>query len=147
MYHEWHAYLEGLGLENIVCDLEDKATITAETLKFTLPHFITEVKKLDGSDYPGKTLYHLVICIQFHLECQGLAFKLINDAAFKDVKYTLDNTMKARTAQGIGNTIKQAEVLSAMDEDLLWSLGYLGMSNLYQLLNTVIFAIGKGFAL
>ena len=40
MYHEWCAYREGLGLEKIVCDLEDRATITAETLKFALPHFI-----------------------------------------------------------------------------------------------------------
>ena len=146
MYCEWHCYRDGLGLERILCDLEDKAMITVETLKFALPHFITEIKKLDGLDYPGKTLYHLVICIQFHLECQGFAFKLINDAAFKDLKYTLDNTMKARTVQGIGNSVKQAEVLSTMDEDL-WNLGCLGMSNPYQLLNTVIFAIGKGFVL
>ena len=144
---EWSSYREGLGLERILCDLEDKATITTETLKFALPRFITEIKKLDGLDYPGKTLYHLVVCIQFHLECQGFAFKLINDAAFKDLKYTLDNTMKAHTAQGIGNSVKQAEVLSAMDEDLIWNLGCLGTSNPYQLLNTVIFAIRKGFAL
>ena len=98
MYREWRVHCQALGLEKIVCDLEDKATITAETLKFALCHFITEVKKLDGMNYPGKTLYHLVLCIQFHLECLGFAFKLVNDPAFKDLKYTLDNTMKACTS-------------------------------------------------
>ena len=50
-------------------------------------------------------------------------------------------------SQGIGISVKQAEILMAMDEDLLWSLGCLGTSHPQQLLNTVIFSIGKGFAL
>ena len=147
VYREWKVHYQALGLEKIVCDLEDKATITAETLKFALCHFITKVKKLDGTNYPGKTLYHSVICIQFHLKCLGFAFKLVNDPAFKDLKYTSDNTLKAHTSQGIGISVKQAEILTATDKDLLWSLGCLGMSHPQQLLNTVIFSIGKGFAL
>ena len=71
----------------------------------------------------------------------------MNDPAFKDLKYTLDNTMKARTSQGIGTTMKQAEILMATDKDLLWSLRYLGMSHPKQLLNIMIFPVGKGFAL
>ena len=34
-----------------------------------------------------------------------------------------------------------------MDEDYLWSLGHLGLSYPKQLLNTVVFCVGKGFAL
>ena len=147
MYRDWRLYRQGLGLEHIPCDLEDKATITGESLKFTLCRFITKVKKVNGNDFPGKTLYHIIVCIQFHLECLGFAFKLINDPAFMDLKYTLDNTMKACTAQGIGMSIQKAEVLSATDEDLLWSLGFLGQNSPEQLLNTVIFSVRKGFAL
>ena len=55
--------------------------------------------------------------------------------------------MKACTVQGIGISMKKSEVLSATDEDLLWSLGFLGMSAPEQLLNTEIFSIRKGFAL
>ena len=73
--------------------------LAVESLKFALIWFITEIKKLNGEEYLGKTLYHLVICIQFHLECLGFVFKLINDAAFHDLKFTLDNTMKVRTTQ------------------------------------------------
>ena len=55
--------------------------------------------------------------------------------------------MKAWVSQGIGITMRQAEVLTATDEDLLWSAGCLGVDNPEQLLNTVIFCISKGFAL
>ena len=147
MYREWCDHRHSQGLDYIQCDLEDKATITAETLKFTLCRFITEIKKVNGEDFPGKTLYLIVVCVQFHLECLGFAFKLINDPAFKDLKYTLDNTMKARCAQGIGHSVRKAECLTATHEDLLWALGLLGTSNPDQLLNTIIFCIGKGFAL
>ena len=145
IYCEWCSHRQGV--QDIVCDLEDKAMITAASLKFALCRLITEVKKVDGSDFPGKTLYHIIICVQFHLETLGFAFKIVNDPTFKDLKFTLDNTMDACTIQGIGTSVKQAEILSATDEDLLWSLGLLGTSTPHQLLHTVIFSIGKGFAL
>ena len=136
-----------LGLVSLNVTWKKKATITAQSLKFALVRFITEVKKLNGDDYLGKTIYHIVICIQFHLECLGFAFKLLNEPFFKDLKFTVDNTMKSRVRQGIGLSVKQADILTATDEDLLWSLGFLGTSHPDQLLNTVIFCIGKGFAL
>ena len=147
MYHVWRLYRQGLGLEGIPYDLDDRKTIMATLLWFAQCRFITKVKKVDGTDFPGKSLYDILICIQFHLECLGFSFKVINDAAFHDMKYTLDNTMKQCMALGIGLSVKQAEVLSIMDEDYLWSLGYLGTSNPQQLLDMVVFSIGKGFAL
>ena len=68
MYHEWCSYRHGLGLEYIHCDLEDQATITVETLKFALSFHNRSKKKINGDDFPGKMLYHIVVCIQFHLE-------------------------------------------------------------------------------
>ena len=148
MYREWRAHRHGMGLEFISCDLEDRSTISASSLSFALCRFITEVKKIHGSNFPGKTLYEILVCVQFHLECLGFAFHLISDTQpFRDLKYTLDNTIKQRVADGIGVTLKQAEVLSATDEDYLWSLGFLGTSNPWQLLNTVVFCVGKAFAL
>ena len=44
-------------------------------------------------------------------------------------------------------TVKKSEVITSTDEDLLWSLGLLGIDSPEQLLNTVIFSVGKGFAL
>ena len=78
---------------------------------------------------------------------KGLYWKLLNEQRFSQVKFTLDNLMKLRTSQGIGTTVKQAQVLTNFDEQLLWNLGLLGDSNPTVLLNTVIFLIGKGCAL
>ena len=77
----------------------------------------------------------------------GSAFKLLSDGFFKELKFTVDNTMKAHVHQGIDLSVRQADVLTATDEDLLWLLGFLGMSHPDQLLNTVIFCVDKGFAL
>ena len=85
--------------------------------------------------------------VYFHLECLGFTWKIVNDEVFCDVKFTLDNMMKLRTSQGIGISVRKAEVLSATDEDLLWLLGLLGTDTPEKLLNTVVFVIGKGFTL
>ena len=126
MYHEWRAHCHGLGLERIPCDLDDRATITAGSLHHALCRFIMEIKKVDGEEFPGKTLYDILVCIQFHLECFGFAFRILNDEAFHDIKFTLNNSMKAQVASKIGLSMKQAQVLSVTNEDYLWSLGYLG---------------------
>ena len=55
--------------------------------------------------------------------------------------------MKLRTQQGLGLSVRKTQVLSASDEDYLWSIGYLGTFNPEVLLNTVSFMMGKGFAL
>ena len=148
MYRDWRNFRNAdPGLENIPCDLDEKSTITQNSLTFALSRFITEVKKLDGTDFPGKTLYEILVSIQFHLETMGMYWKLLNDKMFNEVKYTLDNMMKIRTAQGVGVKVKKAEFLSPMDEDYLWSIGFLGDHDPETLLNTMVFIIGKGFAL
>ena len=109
--------------------------------------FITEVKKVDGTDFPCKTLYNIVICIHFHLETLGFGWKIIKKEAFKDIKFTLDSIMKIHTRQGLGHSVYQATVLNATNEEYLWSLGYFGTYNPQVLLNTLVLMIGKGFAL
>ena len=69
-------------MDFISCDLDDKSTVTKESLIFAMCRFLTEVKKEDGGEFPGKTLYEILICVQFHLETIGLGYKLLNDANF-----------------------------------------------------------------
>ena len=148
MYTDWRNYRNSsVSLQNVMCDLHDKSTISEDSLNFAIPRFITEVKKQDGSDFPGRILYDLVICIQFHLKSIGCSWKLLNHNTFKEVRFSLDNMMKLRTSQGIGITVRKAEVLIVMEEDILWSSGLLGCENPEMLLNTVVFVIGEGFAL
>ena len=86
-------------------------------------------KVREDGEYPAKTLYEIVLCIQFHLETLGFAYKIISDDKFKDVKFVLDNTMKDRTARGIGNEKKQANILTELHEDILWDMGVVGLKH------------------
>ena len=147
MYREWRNYRHASGFQYISCDLDQVSSITQESLVFALCRFLTEIKKVDGSNFPGKTLYDIVVYVQFQLECLGLNWKILNQQLFGDVRFTLDNLMKQRTAQGIGVSVKKAQILSHTDEDYLWSAGLLGCHTPDILLNTVVFMIGKGFAL
>ena len=146
MYREWRAnrLIQG---ELVPLDLDDKNTVTSEGLNSAMPRFITEVQKLNGEPFPGRTLYDIIICVQFHLEICGFCFKLLSDDTFKDIKWTLDNIMKIRTSEGVGVSVRKAQILSVSDEEYLWSLGLLGSNTPDVLLNTVVFMIGKGFAL
>ena len=148
MYDEWRKYRNGLGsLEYIVCDLHDVGNITKFNLCFALTRFVTEVRKLDGELFPGKTLYEIIVSVQMYLETQGFNWKLIDDKEFTDLKFTLDNVMKSNTSAGIGISVRQADVLTFSDEDYLWRNGFLGKTNPQQLLDTVVFLLGMSCAL
>ena len=116
-------------MEFIECDLSDVENVTKSNLCYAMIQFITEVCKLDGELFSGKTLYEIVVSIQMYLESQGLNWKLIDDKEFSDLKFTLDNVMKSNTSAGVGITVHQADVLTFSDEDYLWRNGFLWKSN------------------
>ena len=134
-------------LEAIQSDIEVVENLSKEVLCKDLCKFITEVKKGDGTDYPGCTLYDIVICLQFWLESNGIMWKLISDGEFGDLKFTLDNVMKSHHEAGIGRKVRQAEVLNASQEEILWSKGLLGTSNPQVLLDTLVYLLGLHCAL
>ena len=148
MYNDWCNFRNSSDhLKCVESDIEDINNLSQESLYKDLAKFIIEVKKVDGSDYPARTLYDIVICIQFWLESKGVMWKLVSDGVFKDLKYTLDNVMKSRHECGIGHKVRQAEILSLSDEEILWSMGLLGSSNPQVLLNTLVYLLGLHCAL
>ena len=148
MFNNWRSYRNShANLENVECDIEDVGNLTQECLKVALCKFLTEVKCLDGEDFPARTMYDIMICMQFWLESNGLSRKLISDEAFADVKYTLDNIMKSRYEASVGQKVHKAEIITEEDEEILWALGILGTSNPQVLLNTLVYMIGLHCAL
>ena len=86
----------------------------------SLCKFIPEVTKCkDGQDYPGKTLYEMIVAIQKFLNQNNVAWKLIEDPEFIDVKTVLDNTMKERACSNIGMVKKQAELITYEYENIM----------------------------
>ena len=113
MFRNWRNYCHSNAFDFIQCNLDDKSSITQDNLIFALVRFLTEVKKVDGSEFPGKTLYDILICLQFHLETMDFEWKLLDEAMLRDVRITLDNLMKLHTAQGLGTSVKQAQFLES----------------------------------
>ena len=148
MYDQWRFYRNSLPyMGNIYVDLDDDDTLEPQHLEFAVCRFITEVKKLDGTDFPPKTLKDIVLCLQFYLESRGYAWHLIDDIEFKSIRYTLDNLMKSHTSQGLGNFVRQAQILIFDDEELMWQKGVLGTDTPRKLVDTLLFVLGITCAL
>ncbi len=127
------------------CSLDDPE-LNKLHLCHTLCSFVNEFRQKDGQEYPGKTLYDLVLCIQFHLEKKGKFWKLIDDQEMVRLKFTLDNLMKDQCAQRLGSSLS-SDPISFDQEEVLWSRGILGEQDPTQLRNTVMFLLGISFAL
>ena len=131
--------------EILWCSLDDP-TLNKSHLCRTLCSFVNEVRRKDGNEYPGKTLYDLILCLQFYLEKRGLFWKLIDDQEMVRLKFTLDNLMKKHCAERLGSTMS-AQPITFEHEELLWEMGILGEQQPNQLRNTVLFLLGISFAL
>ena len=63
-----------------------------DELQADLCDFIVEIRKENGEQYPSSSMYDLIL---------GFTNKLV-PGAFRSVRNTLDNVMKERTAEGVG---------------------------------------------
>ncbi|CAG2252454.1 unnamed protein product [Mytilus edulis] len=61
--------------ENISCIAPDIEEMTKDELCYSLSRFVCEVIKENGEDYPGQTLYEILINIQMHFEQKGKCYK------------------------------------------------------------------------
>ena len=149
MYCEWrNARLNDVNVpsEIVKADLNDLVNLTKSDLAFSLSRFVREIKKLDNTDYPPNTLREIVIMIQMHLNQNDMFWKLLDHSEFVTLCNVLDNTMRERTAMGLGVKVS-SDIISLSNENKLFETGQLGEGNPQQLLNTVIYMVGLHFAL
>ncbi len=143
MYSQWRV----LQIHEHVPDLEKCLDLEKSSVQSALCSFITEVRKMDGTDFPPKTLYEIVVCIQMSLESHGIYWKFLEDESFTELKFMLDNEMKKRTREGLACPVKQADVITEDQENQLWTMGILGKDKPLQLLRTVLYLLGINLAL
>ena len=67
--------------------------------------FLMEVRKVDGSRYPDKTLFEILCSLQKHLELNVHHVQFLNDTKFTRVKLTLDIEMQKFAREHIGDTV------------------------------------------
>ena len=61
--------------------------------------------------------------------CKVTVGILLDYDLFRPVCFTLDNLIKKCTSEGLGNHVRQAQVLSLSDEELMWQMGILGLDS------------------
>ena len=137
LYSDWRrARLSRIGVSDEII----KANLD-NLHSFSQSRFITEVRRLDGKDYPPNTLREIIICIQMFLHENCILWKLLDGQAFSKLRNVVDNTMKQRHSMGMG-VRESSEVISLSHEDKLFGDAILGENTPEQLLNTVIYMIG-----
>ena len=121
-----------------------------EELNDVLGKFVAEVRKEGQEEYPGKTLYEMIRCIQayFRIECKrNITLVDKKGCNFRNLNSALNFQMKQRASAGFGVDVKQAKVISESDKNYLWAHGYLGNGNPEVLRNTLVGVLGLNFAL
>ena len=126
----------------------DQSASDVEELKADMCDFIVEIRKENGDQYPPppNSMYDLVSGLSLYLEREhGFTNKLVS-GAFREIRNTLDNVMKERTAEGIVGRPEREPILDE-HEAILWEKGILGEDSPHKLRQTVFFLIGLRFGL
>ena len=126
----------------------DLEKMTKEELNYSISHFIIEVKKKTGEEFPPKTLYEMVFSLQKYLAIYGRKYKLLDDPKFSPIRKALDREMKKRAQPGdLSGGQRKATVITVVEEHMLWARGFLGEDSPEKLLNTIIYLFGTNFAM
>ena len=130
-----------------LCDIGDIMELNNEELNFAMSRFILEICKKSGDNYPAKTLYEIVICLQLYMLMYGKVVKILDKKDFGVIHNTLDNRMKELSKMGCVKPCHQARVIVLDEEEMLWKAGILGQNALKQLIETLLYFFGLHFAL
>ena len=110
--------------------------------------FVMEVGRRDGKAYPPNTLHQLCCGILRYVRETKPNLDIFKDPEFASFRRTLDAEMKRlKGTPGIRSVPKQAEPISAAEEEILWSKGLLGNHSPQCLVETMVFMAGMYFAL
>lgn len=145
-YHRNQSILSS-GSEELMV-LNEISEMSKSDLSFLLPKFIHDVRKRDGSKYPGESLRQLV-CAIFHYFRYVLdrPWDFFRDEDFIVSRKALDACMKIATKEGVGLYKRKADFISHELEEKLWDRKALGTDNPRHLLSTLIYMFGIHFGL
>ena len=112
----------------------------------TLAAFVIEVRKADGTYYPGASLKNILAALHCKMkECQGaihvttfLNAKL-REKYYPQLNNALDRQLRFLCQNGIGIERKRAEIITLSTEEKLWEEGIIGISSPQMLLNAIFF--------
>lgn len=98
-------------------------------MSFWLELFVVEVRKLDGTEYPSKSIYLILCGLHRHLRENGIYDKNFLDEKnvyFARFRKVLNDRMRTLNEKGLGLTVKRADPILPEQEDNLWEKGVFG---------------------
>ena len=104
-------------VEVVRCNLDQLNQFSKSDMCFAMSHFIREIKRMDGKDYPPNTLHEIVIMIQMYLYKNGVFWCLLDNPEFVVLRNVLDNTMKER---------QSSDIISLSHESNMFRRGFWG---------------------
>lgn len=151
LFRSWQASRNKTAVEQPVMDMSPIEVplekMTSDELNYSISRFVVEVRKENGDPYPGETLRGMIHMLQLHLESTcGKVYRFLSED-FLQIRNTLDTMMKKLKQRGVGADVKQAEVITLDEEEMLWNEGILGSETPTKLLRTLFYAMGLNFAL
>lgn len=127
---------------------KDMDQMERSDLNFCLKYFIADVRKINGEEYPPRTLKEIVAAVQHHFNyALRKPFSIFKDVAFLETREILDAAMKRSAQNGTVKPKKRAAPISVDAEEKLWSNGVFGRGNPRQVIDTLIYHFGMHFAL
>lgn len=124
--------------------------MNSKEMSFWLEQFVVEVKKLDGTEYPSKSIYLILCGLHRHLRDNGIYDKNFLDEKnvyFARFRKVLNARMRTLNEKGLGLTVKRADPILPEQEDKLWEKRVFGQGSGEQLQLTIFFYVCKLFGL
>ena len=145
MYRAWCWSRNRLYPGSINVDMDNVGTITKHGLVHDVSRFILETRKCDGSEFPPRTLKHILLILQMYLHSVGFVYQLLDDVEFIAVRNCLDNKMKENAKKGLGRKVHKADPLEPHHLEILWDKGFLGIDTPRKLSDTLLFPLRYKF--
>ena len=121
-----------------------------EELDKWLSLYVMETRREDGQPFPSKSIDGLLAGLKWHMKTQNKYAPNIfseEDPCFSNLRGTRDNVSWKLWEEGVGTSIKETELLSVEDEQVIWAKNVMGTHSPKALLYALFFANGKNLCL
>ncbi len=112
--------------------------------------FVIETRRMDGKKFPSKTIDCLLAGLLRYTRGKNPAavnFLDEKNPDFVGLRGTRDTVSRGLREEGIGASVKHAEVITREEKEQLWCSGVLGVQSPRALANAVYFTNGKNLCL
>jgi hypothetical protein len=125
---------------------DDLSSLSVEEINYWLSKFCVDVRQRNGEEYRHEVLYSLFCAINRVIRESKPGLVLFKSPELKPLQNVLDGRLKYLQSKQ-DPFRKKASAVSENDEEKLWLSGALGTHSPRVLLDTLVFMVGKIFAL